>query len=486
MSATADKAAAFIAIDLGSSNGRVMLGTISAGECLLERVHGWPNVPVRRPELSWNVDELFEETLTGIAAAVDKARGSGIPILGIGVSCWGVDYARVGPDGTLHGPVRHHRAADHSMPTRSAALVPRDEAWAISGVLDQAINTAHQLRSDAELGRVSSEQTAILLPDYWVYRLTGTVAAERTIASTTGLLDRSSGSWSPRLCRDWGIDVQLPPLVDDGQPAGLTTAAITERIGAASALPMYYVAGHDTASAFLTVPPRGDDAVTGVVSAGSWAVTGIETDSAVLSGAAELGFTNELGAFGRNLLVRNLSGMWLVQECLRSWREERGTAPDIAELAAAAETAEHPSVIDVSDPELQKPGHLPERIADRCEERGDRRPASDAEILRVIVQSLAAAYRDTLEAAARITGKRVERIRIIGGGSRNSLLCRQTAELTGLPVDAGPAEATSLGIVVRLAVASGFLADMAEARALRLVDEPDMQFLPPSPQEARP
>ncbi|GAB3618579.1 rhamnulokinase family protein [Okibacterium endophyticum] len=472
----------FVAIDLGSSNGRVMLGIVDDERCDLHTIHRFANVPLRGGTLAWDVDALFSETLDGLALAVAFAADNGVRIRGIGVSAWGVDYARLAPNGDLLGVVKHHRAADHDMPRASAALVSPETAWAVTGVLDQAINTSHQLRTDASGGELAPDQTVLLVPDLWVQRLTGAIGAERTIASTTGLLDRTSGTWSQELTDAWGIRVILPPLVDDGTFAGYTRPEVTGRIGSASALPVYYVAGHDTASAAITVPdPDPDpDTVTGIVSAGSWAVTGVQCDVPVLSEEArQLGFTNELGAQGCNLLVRNLSGMWLLQECVRAWSEATGERVDLLDLLREAEQSEHPGVIDVSDPQLQLPGGLAERIGDRCEAAGHPRPAREADTVMVILRSLAVAYRDTVNEAARLVGKRPDGIRIISGGSRNALLCRLTADLSGLPVEAGPAEATSLGIVFRLAVASGRLPDAAAARSLiRAGDDTPARYTP--------
>lgn len=484
----------FIAVDLGSSSGRVMLGVVSpegGGRCTLQQVHRFANVPLRSEvrgleALAWDVRGLFDETLEGIARSVAIAGERGIPIAGIGVDSWGVDYGLIDRNGDLLPPVKHHRSADPAMPARSALLVDPARAYRVTGVLDQAINTSHQLRQDGAAGLATVAETMLLTPDLWVYWLSGRVAGERTIASTTQLLDRDTGQWSRELMDAWGIKIMLPPLVDDGEFAGLTVPHVTKRIGALRPLPVFYVASHDTASAFaaaVEARSAGNETVTGIVSCGSWAVTGVATERAVLTEEARLlGFTQELGADGATLLVRNLSGMWLLQECVRAWSEEDGASVDILALIEEAWQVDHPAVIDVADEEFQRPGNLPERLAARCAAFGPSRPLSRAEMVRVIIRSLALAYAETLREAARLVGAELGEVRIIGGGARNRLLCQLTANEVGLVVESGLAEASSLGIVYRLAVASRTLPDMNVARALTLVDDDAIgRFMPHTP-----
>ena len=503
---------AFIAVDLGSSSGRVMLGTVSppegegsdsesSGSYTLQQVHRFANIPLQPGEsgsdaLAWDAHRLFDETLDGMSQAVELARERQLQIAGIGVDAWGVDYGRIGRDGELLPPVRHHRGADHSMPVRSAEAVDPAVAYRITGVLDQSINTSHQLRTDAETGVDAPASTLLLVPDLWVYWLTGTRAAERTIASTTQLLDRRTGQWSQELTEAWGITTTLPPLVDDKVLAGDTSPAVTARIGADRPLPVYFVAGHDTASAFAAAGgiEAGAPSVVGVVSCGSWAVTGIAIDRPVLADDARLlGFTQELGAEGATLLVRNLSGMWLLQECMRTWTADDVAArdrpaADLLALLDAAAGIDHPAVLDVADENLQRPGRLPDRITELCLAAGYPRPASRAHIVRIIVRSLAVAYADTLREATRLVGKQLAGVRIVGGGARNRLLCQLTAEATGLEVEAGPAEASSLGILFTLAVAAGTLPDMKTARELAPTDDDSRgRFIPgPARKEATP
>ena len=255
----------------------------------------------------------------------------------------------------------------------------------------------------------------------------------------------------------WGIDITLPPLVNARHPAGRTLPAVTERIGAESPLPVFYVAGHDTASAFAAAVGGHNATIRGIVSSGSWAVAGVSCEQPILIEEARLlGFTQELGSGGRTLLVRNLSGMWLLQECKRAWSDDDGSPVDVLRLI---------------DEALQRPGDLPQRIADLCEAAGHPRPGQRAEVVRVILGSVTVAYADTVREAARLVGKGLDGIRIIGGGARNRLLCQLTTNAAGQAVESGPAEASSLGIVYRLAVATGVCADMDAARALALVSE---------------
>lgn len=481
---------AYLAVDLGSSSIRVMVGFLgedrSGTPTLAIREAGrFPNTPVSRPEgLSWDVPELWEGVLTGLRAGVDVARRAGARLRGIGVDAWGVDYARLTADGTLREFMRHHRDADPVLAGRTSATRDAAADYATTGVLDQAINTAHQLRQDAAAHIGSDDDIILLTADVFVYLLTGRVGAEPSLASTTALLDRSTGDWSAALAAD--LPARLPPIVPTGTSAGTTTTAVTAAIGAEHALPVFTVTAHDTAAAFMAVTDAADEG-TGVVSSGSWAVAGVALPAPILTEQARvLGFTQELGAGGDTLLVKNLSGMWLLQQTLREWAETGDETPGsvhtLVRLLKDASGSTYRGRFDPADPLLQAPGGLIARLEDACAASGAGRPASRADLVRAIVDSLASAYAETLRQVEQLTGRPLARVRILGGGARNELLCALTAEHTGRPVLAGPVEASIRGVLLQVAIAAGDLPDAAAARAVAVDDgeDPDRLYKPSS------
>lgn len=470
--------AAYLAVDLGSSSLRVMIGILRASPSPataleIREAARIPNVPVRTAAgLGWDIPALWAGVRAGLRAGVAAAEAAGAEVRGIGVDAWGVDYARLTAAGELRPFVRHHRDADATLAARTAAARDLAADYAVTGVLDQAINTAHQLRQDAAAGLGAADDTILLTADIFVHLLTGRVGAEPSLASTTGLLDRATGDWSPALAA--GLPARLPPIVPGGSLAGTTTPAVTRDIGARVPLPVYAVTAHDTAAAFLAVTDAADTG-TGVVSSGSWGVAGLAVAEPLLhERARRAGFTQEIGAGGDTLLVKNLSGMWLLQQTLREWAHaDGGGEPGLEMLTAlldAAGRSDYPGRFDPADPALQAPDGLVPRLERACTAGGAEPPATRADLVRAIVGSLALAYADTLAVAAQLSGRRLERIRLVGGGARNELLCALTAAHSGLPVIAGPVEASVHGVLLQIALAAGDLPDAAAARDLAVDD----------------
>lgn len=464
-------ASAFVAVDLGASSGRVMLGTLTADGLDLHEVHRFPNRPVTTDgQLCWDIDTLFAETLDGLAKAVAQCRAIGSELMGIGIDSWGVDYALLDEAGAITRPVLHHRGA--SDPAAQIAARPLDEAavFARSGVPDQAINTSFRLTQQRREGPFGGERL-LFIPDLWEFLLTGVVGTEPTIASTSQLLDASSGDWSEELVTLHGLEgLRLPPVFAPGSFAGLTTAAMTSRIGSATAVPVYRVAGHDTASAFAFAEPvRAGHTGTGLVSSGTWSLVGVSAAEPSLGrDALEAGFTNERGLRGTALL-QNLNGMWLLHQCIHDW--EKDAAPeapafDVAELVAeAALVPASGAVFDVADERLLAPGGMVERVARLSAEAGRPVPGTRGEIVRAVLDSLAVAYARGVRRAGELTGADLTAIRIVGGGSKNALLCQLTADASGLPVTAGPAEASSIGNIATQIVAAGLRRTLGEVYA---------------------
>ncbi|QEW04375.1 rhamnulokinase [Microbacterium lushaniae] len=479
--------AAFLAVDLGSASGRVMLGVLDAGirRLSVREVARFANRPVPRPEgLAWDIDSLWDDVLAGLARGCAAAASAGATVRGIGVDSWGVDYVRLGADGGMRPFARHHRDVDPAFAAVTSASRDVAADYAATGVLDQAINTAHQLRQDARDGVGAPDDTILLIADAFVHLLTGAVAAERSLASTTALVDRAHGEWSPALTA--GLPARLPALVPAGHPAGSTTTDVTARLGVSEPVPVFFVTSHDTAAAFSAVVGAGGSAeLEGVVACGSWAVAGAAVAEPVLTEAARTcGFTQETGAEGATLLVKNLSGMWLLQQVTREWAVQDGLVEwplaRLSELLEDAAASRYAGCFDPADPALGTPGGLIDRLHARCAADVGSPPQTRADLARAILASLAHAYARTMTEIRRLTGRPVARIRLVGGGARGDLLAALTAAAAGVPVTAGPAEASVRGILLQLAVAAGALPDLAAARALDVDDgEPLPREYPP-------
>lgn len=456
---------AYAAVDLGAESGRVVVGRIHDREASLEVVHRFSNGPVQLPDgLHWNLLGLFKETLTGLGRAAAIA-----PLAGVGVDAWGVDYALLQPDGRMLGLPFHYRdSRTNGMVARAHERVPREDLYAATGIQTMPINTVFQLLADecsAALTLRLADRIA-LIPDLFSYWLSGVLVNERTVASTTGLLDARSGRWARDIVRALGLPAR--PFTRDPAEPGTTLGPVLgfhAAAGDAAGVPVHAVAGHDTASAFVAAPLRGPDAA--VLSSGTWSLLGVELDEPVLTAeAAAHNLSNEQGVDATTRLLANVMGLWLVQECRRHWNAH-GFACDYDELLAlaAAARADVP-VFDPDDNRFLAPGDMPGRIADACRASGQAPPASPGEYVRSALLSLACKYRIVLERLERVTGRVIEIVHVIGGGARNHLLCQLTAATLDRPVLAGPVEATALGNVLVQARAAGQYGSLAELREL--------------------
>jgi rhamnulokinase len=459
----------FAAVDLGATSGRVVLGTFRAGEFLLSEVHRFPNEPiVVDGERCWNHDALFEETLIGLTKAVSRASELDSTLMGIGVDSWGVDYGLVDSNNVLIHPARHYRSAQASVVEQARVAVSSDEAYQRTGIIESPINTSFQFVRDANAGLLDEEVVALLTPDLWTAWLTGERGAERTIASTTGLLDWISGNWAFDLMDRYGIPrTVMPPIVETGSRAGRTLLDTTTRIGSDHPINVYRVGAHDTASAFAAVTDSSEDSI--VISCGTWALIGRLHQRPLLDPLArEAGFTNEAAIDGSALVVRNLSGTWLLDECLRHWAKEDGLDDPSslrAELLAAVDETSVSGTIDCGSDALIGTTNMPAEIR-----RLYRENVGDVELDRVqtvalILQSLARSFQDTIEELTALSGVTPSRIVMIGGGSRIGPLIRLTKVATQLPVTVSHQEATSIGSICIQAVAAGLFPHIREARA---------------------
>ena len=449
------------AVDLGASSGRVMLGEVGPGVLRMEAVARFPNQPVRLPDgLHWNVVELYQRALDGLAAAVRQAPGR---LAGVAVDSWAVDYGLL-RDGRLLGLPFHYRDERTAKGVEFVhAVVPHRELYARNGLQLLPFNTVYQLAADRWSG---DAEDLLLIPDLIGYWLTGQRVTERTNASTTGLLDVHTGRWDDELVDRLGLPRRpLGRLVDPGDVVGPVLPAVGELIGVPG-LEVTAVGSHDTASAVVGVPIQSDDAA--YISCGTWGLVGVELDQPVLTGASRAAnFTNEGGVDGRVRFLTNVMGLWLLSESQRAW-ERDGVVDGLGRLlAAAADVPPTAHVFDVQDPAFLPPGDMPARIQKWYADAGLPAPASRPAMARAIVDSLAQAYADALERAEQLSGQPVRVVHLVGGGALNTLLCQATADRCGRPVLAGPVEATALGnLVVQGRTAGALSGDLEVLRRL--------------------
>jgi rhamnulokinase len=452
---------AFVAIDLGAESGRVVLGRFAGGVVKLEEVSRFANRPEQMPNgMHWNLAELYRQSLAGIGLAGQAHR-----IHGIAVDSWGVDYGLLDESLTLLGPPFHYRdRRTEGMADRAAARLPEELMYQITGIRSMPINTVYQLLAEETSSTLRAAHRLALVPDLFNFWLCGIVANERTVASTTGLLDAKSGLWAAGIIDRLGLPARIfGDLVDSGTVLAPLLATHATALGLPEGVPVIATAAHDTAAAFAGVPLSAPGAA--VLASGTWSLLGLEVDAPVLTEEARLAdLSNERGVFGKVRLLRNVMGLWLLQQCRAAWGEV-ASPPSYDELESLAALAEGETpLFDPDDPSLSYPGDLPARIEALIQESGQPSPASRGGLVRSILVSLACKYRLVIEDLERCSGRTIGVIHLVGGGTRNQLLCRLTADITRREVIAGPAEASALGNVLMQALSLGYLTGGEEMR----------------------
>ncbi len=445
-----------IAFDLGASSGRAIVGTLESGRLTLEELHRFTNTPVQLPTgLYWDTLRLFHEIRHGLTVA---GRDRKLKIDSIGVDTWGVDFGMLGDDGALVDNPRHYRdARTNGMLERTFAIVPREEIFAATGIQFMQLNSLYQWHAMKLAGSPALKlaRRLLFLPDLFNYWLTGVERAERTIASTSQFYNPRLREFAGDLLSRLGLDPSiLAGIVDPGSKLGPLLPEIADESGL-GAVPVYATGGHDTASAVAAVPAAsGNDWC--YISSGTWSLMGVELDAPVINerSLAE-NFTNEAGAAGKIRFLKNIAGMWLLEECRRDWALEghKFTHEDLMASAAAAP----PGIAKIDPDAFLEPGRMPARICDACKSSGQRAPTNPAEITRVILESLAERYRQVIASLESLTGRTIRVIHIVGGGSQNRLLNQLAADATGRIVIAGPSECTAAGNILIQAMGAGEL-----------------------------
>ncbi len=427
----------FVAVDLGASSGRVIQGRVVDGEVELTELLRFPTSPLPRAAGGLRVDarKIIWYVLSGLKLADNPVT--------FGIDSWAIDYGLVGPDGKVDRDVRSYRdSRTDGMDAKLREAIDDETLYGINGLQFLPFTTVYQLMTEPP--ERLADHKMLLLPDLITYGLTGTMGAEVTNASTTGLLDATTRQWSAKVMESAGIPQQiLPPLRQPGEHSGVVR---DYRYGEVQ---LMTVASHDTASAVFAIPNDGPGF--GYISCGTWSLVGVLLDQPVLSEPARAAnFTNEAGVDGKTRFLRNTMGLWLLSECLREWDE-----PLEPLLAAAEDEPPFAAVFDPDDPIFLPPGDMPSRIAQRCRAAGQTPPAGRPGIVRAILESLALAHAAALHAAAVLADREIEMVHLVGGGAHNRLLCRLTADACGLPVLAGPVEASALGNILVQARSAG-------------------------------
>jgi rhamnulokinase len=453
-----------VAVDLGATSGRVMLGHVGPGVLSVEAVHRFPNEPVRTADgLHWNILELYRNVLVGLRKALEQRP----ELVSIGIDAWAVDYGLVRGNRMVSSPY-HYR---DERTTRGVELVhdvvDQEALYQAGGLQFLPFNTLYQLAVDRVDGVLDEATSMLMIPDLLGFWLTGEMVTERTNASTTGLLDIVSGDWNAPLIDKLGLPrTLLTSVADAGTVIGSLTSDVASEVRADTSVELVAVGSHDTASAVVAVPMTSRSAA--YISSGTWSLVGVELDEPVLSAASrEANFTNEGGVDGRVRYLHNVMGMWLLSESVRKWERE-GPAIELSELLSEAAAIDAPlATFDANHPSLMPPGDMPSRIADLCRLSADPVPSTPAEFTRSILESLAAAYATALDDAERLSGLRIDTVHIVGGGSQNSLLCQLTADRAGRTVLAGPVEATAMGNVLVQGRTAGLVSgSLEDLRAL--------------------
>ena len=464
----------YLAFDLGAESGRAVLAHLEAGIVRMDEIHRFANTPVTEAgTLRWDVRALWREMRHALTLVGDEA------LSGIAVDSWGVDYALLGADGELLENPWHYRDARNAGAMAEALeIVSREDIYAATGVQVIPINTIYQLfaATRQSQSRIAAADRFIMIPDLFNYWLSGRVCCEYTDASTTQLIDPRTRTWAADLMQRLNLPVRLAaPIVEAGSIIGPIRADITGSSTVAGT-PVIASASHDTASAVAAITARDG---TAFISSGTWSLVGAEIDRPVLTPKAmHLNFSNEGGVGGTTRLLKNVMGLWLLQGCRRAWaqRDRPFTYSELADAAAREPGFQH--LVDPDDSSFSNPGDMPGAI-DRFLRKTDQpTPASPGAYARAVFDSLALKYRLVIRDLESLVEHPITRIRVIGGGSQNALLNQLTADATGLPVVAGPVEATALGNVAVQMLATGAATSLAEARAIIDRSVPTTVFSP--------
>jgi rhamnulokinase len=467
----------YVALDLGAESGRSVLGSLADGKLTLEERHRFPNPTGRmRGHLCWNLMAQWEEIKTGVrkAAAGDpRDEQSKRPTLhGIGIDTWGVDFGLIDDDGDVLGnPVHYRDSRTDGMLEKAFAKVSKEKIFEATGIQFMQLNSLYQLLAMSEQAprMLAAAETLLFIPDLFNYLLTGVRKSEFSIATTSQMYDPRKKTWATDMLTQLGLPTRiLPEIVPSGTSIGQVARHVAEECNVGR-VPVIATACHDTAAAVAAVPA--DPSVAAgqwcYISSGTWSLMGVELNEPVINAKSlAYNYTNEGGVGGTIRFLKNIMGLWLVQECRRHFARE-GYEHSYAELTAmAARSKGFGAVINPDHKPFLSPGEMPLKIDQFCKETKQRGPHTRGDYIRTCLESLALTYRKTLEGMEDVLGKKVSVIHIVGGGCQNELLNQMTADACKRPVVAGPVEATAVGNILVQAMATGDVKSLADARAV--------------------
>jgi len=458
----------FIALDLGASSGRAVLGKFQKQALEIEEIHRFENIPVEiQGTLYWDAPMLFREICNGIRLGFERA---GENISGIGIDTWGVDFGLLDKNGRLIGnPVHYRDTRTNGIMEKVFEIIPREKIFETTGIQFMQLNTLFQLAA-MKFGKWSElerAETLLMMPDLFNYFLCGKKSAEFTEATTTQFYDINRKNWAFAILTELGIPTGiLPKIIQPGSVLGILDRAILAKNGLA--VPVIAPACHDTGSAVAAVPSSSEDkpGTWAYLSSGTWSLLGIEIKNPIVNELAlKFNFTNEGGVSGTFRFLKNIAGLWFIQECRRIWSLEEKREISFQELIKQAKSAKpFQYFIDPDHPCFLKPANMPKAIAEFCKNTGQTVPEDRGEIVRCVLESLALKYQMIREQMEMVSGAKIEKLHIVGGGSKNHLLNQFTANALGVPVLAGPSEATAIGNIILQAMALKIIPDIKTGR----------------------
>ena len=453
-----DKHYRFLAFDCGATSGRAILGTFKDGGFTMEEVYRFSNQTLEiGGKYYWNVYGIYEHFIKCLTELGKRH----IPLDSIGIDTWGVDFGCIGHDGTLLGLPRAYRDPyTEGIPEKFFQKVPREKLYALTGIQILNFNSIFQMFAQAEEGSVAYQHAKriLFMPDLLSYLLTRGKVCEYTIASTSGLMNPRTQQFEPSLMDAVGLtESQIPDRVQPGEVVGKLRFSIAKETGLGE-VPVVAVAGHDTASAIVAVPAT--DEHFAYLSSGTWSLMGIEVPEPIINEqSARLNFTNEGGIEGTTRFLKNITGMWIVEQCRKIWTAQ-GKDYSYAEMTAMAQSAkDYKGRINPDDPRFANPADMEAEIRNALADKGFSTPANDAEMLSCIYHSLAERYKEVLNMLQEVAPFQIEKLHVIGGGSANDLLNQWTADAIRMPVVVGPTEATAIGNLMVQAKAAGLVSD---------------------------
>lgn len=458
----------FLAVDLGAESGRVQAGVYDGKTLELSAVNTFANGPIELAgSMHWNTTGLYSGILEGLKKAQEIY---GDQLVSVGVDSWGVDYGLLDKNGHLLGIPYHYRdSRTEGMIEKAYDLMSKNEIYSRTGIQSMFFNTLYQLMAEVEenMPAIRNADCLLFTPDLINFWLTGQKYTEVTMASTGQIMNQETRDWDLDLLGKMGIPTNIfSSMIEPGQLVGTITGGAQKTIKCNDQLKVFTVGSHDTASAIAGIPVVGTDDFA-FLSSGTWSLMGVELKNAMLTEeSCELGFTNELGVDETVRYLKNINGLWIIQECRRHWLAN-GEEYDYTELTQMAVDAKpFNAIVDVDDDVFATIGEMPEKLADYCKRTGQKEPSNKGETLRAALEGLALKYREVLEDLRKLTGKKLDTLYIVGGGIQNRLLNQMAANSTGCKVVAGPVEATSIGNIVVQMMAAGELENLDQARQL--------------------